>query len=114
MVTGPDFVLLHVPDIAAAKQFYTETLGYGVEAESPEFVQFANTGGATLALGVEGAGDPVELWWFVSDADATYADLQARGVEIVHPPADQPFGRTFSVKDVSGNMVNLLQLPTAA
>jgi predicted enzyme related to lactoylglutathione lyase len=109
MIHGPSFIMLHVQNIPAARQFCTDMLGYDVEAEAPGFVQFVNTGGATLALGEAGAGDPIELWWFVDDADGTYSDLQSRGAEVVGPPADMPFGRVFSIKDPSGGTVNFLQ-----
>ncbi len=50
MLNGPSFILLHVRDVDQARKFYTDSLGYQVEDEQPGFVQFANTGGATLAL----------------------------------------------------------------
>ena len=41
MVQGLSFVIVHVPDVAAARAFYTEKLGFAVDAEQPGFVQFA-------------------------------------------------------------------------
>ena len=114
MVQGLNFVIVHVPDVAAARDFYTEKLGFTVEAEQPGFVQFKRPGdeGATYALGLtpSGSAEGPELWWYVADADAAHADLVARGVEIASPPVDQPFGRTFAIKDPSGNILNMLQL----
>ena len=113
MLQGLNFVIVHVPDIETARDFYTEKLGFTVEAQQPGFVQFRQPGsGATFALGQEDpAHERVELWWFVDDADATHATLRDRGVEIVSPPTDEPFGRAFSIKDTAGNQLNLLQLP---
>lgn len=105
------FVIRHVPDIEAAKAFYRDALGLAIEGESPDFVQFANSGGATFALGPVAAGEPIELWWYVDDADAAHAALRQAGVAIVEPPTDQPFGRSLVVKDPAGNNVYLLQLP---
>ena len=112
MLNGPSLILLHVHDIDKTRKFYTDSLGYQVEAEQPGFVQFANTGGATLALSQQEGGDPVELWWFVQDADATHDELRSRGVQIVNPPKDEPFGRALAIKDASGHRLNLLQLPS--
>lgn len=109
MLHGPSFIIMHVPDVERAKTFYADTLGFQVEDEHPGFVQFTNTGGATFALGPEGAGDPVELWWFVEDVDATYRDLAASGVEIISPPKDEPFGRRLAIGDGSGGMLYLLE-----
>lgn len=114
MVQGLSFVLMHVRDVAAVRGFYTEKLGFTVDAEQPGFVQFARRSGddATYALGQTPPNTPEgpELWWYVDDADASHAELAARGVEIVSPPADQPFGRTFAVRDPAGNTLNMLQL----
>lgn len=111
MSTGPHFILMHVRDMAQARQFYTETLGYTLETDSPSFVQFKTTDGAILALSTDEGSDPVELWWFVDDADATHETMRAGGVEISTPPKNEPFGRILAIKDPSGNILNMLQLP---
>jgi predicted enzyme related to lactoylglutathione lyase len=111
MGTGPNFVIMHTRDMAGTQQFYTDTLGYTVEVGSPDFVQFKATDGTTLALSTEEGGEPVELWWFVEDADATHESMRSKGIDIVSAPRDEPFGRAFAIKDPAGNTLNLLQLP---
>ena len=114
MLQGLQFVMIHVPDVAEARAFYTEKLGFMVEDEAPDFVQFARpaSGGATVALGkgTAATSDCVELWWFVEDADAAYRDLAARGVALSGGVSDEPFGRTFTVQDPAGNTLSMLQL----
>ncbi len=115
MLQGLDFVLLHVTDIEKATTFYTEKLGLVIEDQQPGFVQFKQPmgHGATFALSQEGDGTPVqnaELWWFVDDADATYADLVAKDVPVAQPLKDEPFGRTFAIKDPSGNTLYMMKL----
>ncbi|MEO7074180.1 MAG: VOC family protein, partial [Ktedonobacterales bacterium] len=79
MLTGLNFVMIHVKDVAAARAFYTEKLGLAVANEQPGFLQFAQPGGqgATFAIGAAENATPVnagtELWWFTADADAEYA-----------------------------------------
>lgn len=109
MLKGLNFIIRHVDDVAATRDFYVQKLGLAVEEAAPGFVQFAGSGGATFALGDAGAGDPLELWWFVDDADATHRELQSRGVEIVAPPSEMPFGRTLAIRDCDGNPLHLLQ-----
>jgi len=111
MLQGLQFVMTHVPDVAAARDFYKDTLGFEVETEMPGFVQFkpSTHGGAAFALGQEDQGDPVELWWYVDDADATHAELVGKGVEIVESPHDMPFGRVFSIKGPDGGTLYMLQ-----
>jgi len=113
MLQGLNFVLVHVPDIAEARNFYTEKLDFVVEDESPDFVQFKQppAGGAVFALskGEAAPSQGTELWWFVDDADATYAKLVAKNVEVVDQPKDEPFGRTFSIKDPAGYTLYMLE-----
>jgi predicted enzyme related to lactoylglutathione lyase len=115
MLQGLNFVLLHVTDIEKATAFYTEKFGLVIEAQQPGFVQFKQPmgQGAAFALSSEGDGTPVqnvELWWFVDDADATYADLVAKDVSVAQPLKDEPFGRTFAIKDPSGNTLYIMKL----
>jgi predicted enzyme related to lactoylglutathione lyase len=115
MLNGLNFVLAHVPSIEQVLPFYTEKLGFEVEVQGPGFVQFKRPKdeGAVYALSQEGYVEPkasTELWWYVDDAEATIAQLKARGVALVDALADQPFGRTFSVQDPAGNKVYMLQL----
>ncbi|HLW00902.1 MAG TPA: VOC family protein [Ktedonobacterales bacterium] len=109
-----DFVLLYVRDVAAERAFYIEKFGLEVEDENPAFVQFKAPGGAIFAL-IQGEHPTptatIELWWQTADADATYARLKDRGVEIVSAPEDKPFGRALSIKDPEGNTLNFFQPP---
>ncbi len=114
MLLDLNFILLRVTDIAKVMPFYTEKLGLTIEGQAPDFVQFNQPagGGAIFAMTQEGDGTPVhgvELWWYVDNADATFEDLKAKDVEIVDQPQDQPFGRTFSIKDPVGNTLYMLQ-----
>jgi len=114
MLTGLNFVMIHVQDMTAARAFYTEQLGLTVADENPAFIQFAQPGGqgATFAIGVAENATPLnegtELWWFTDDADAEYAALVARGVTVVEEPHDMPFGRTFAIKDTADNTISFL------
>ena len=115
MLQGLNFVLLHVTDIEKAAAFYTEKFGLDIETRGPGFVQFKQPmgQGATFALSSEGDGSPVqnvELWWFVDDADAAYAELVAKDVTVAQPLKDEPFGRTFAIKDPEGNTMYVMKL----
>jgi catechol 2,3-dioxygenase-like lactoylglutathione lyase family enzyme len=44
------------------------------------------------------------------DVDATFAELQARGAEVVQEPTDQPYGvRDCAVRDPAGNLIRIKQ-----
>jgi predicted enzyme related to lactoylglutathione lyase len=53
----------------------------------------------------------VELWWFVDDVDAEHTRLVERGVPIVQPPRDEPFGRSLAYQGPAGQALFLLQPP---
>jgi catechol 2,3-dioxygenase-like lactoylglutathione lyase family enzyme len=122
MNSGLQFIVRHVTDIAATRAFYTEKMGFEVQAEQPGFVQFKAPDGAPFAISLTSA-DPVaaelpggrpeslELWWYVDDADAACAELKAKDVEIVFAPKDMPFGRAFAIKDATGAYCFILQPP---
>jgi predicted enzyme related to lactoylglutathione lyase len=115
MLSGLNFVVVHVPNLAEARTFYTEKLGLTVADDRlPGFVQFAQPEGHGATFGLQEAADarPVadpELWWYVENADATRAALAKAGVTIASEPKDLPFGRALSVKDPAGNTIYLLQ-----
>ena len=122
MNSSVQFIVRHVTDIAAARAFYTEKMGLEIEAEQPGFVQFKSQEGAPFAISLAsadpvaaalpgGQSEPLELWWYVDDADGAYAELKDRGVEIVFPPMDAPFGRAFAIKDAAGEYCFILQPP---
>ena len=51
----------------------------------------------------------VEVYLEVDDADASYRDWSARGVEMVTEPHDEPFGRTFAFRDPDGRILHAVR-----
>ena len=113
MLKGLNFVMNHVTNLAETEAFYRDLLGLTPVDERPQFVQFAppNGAGANFAIGVEPDSAAVELWWETDDVDTLHAHLAGQGVPVAQPPTDQPFGRTFAVRDPAGHTVYFMQLP---
>ena len=45
------------------------------------------------------------------DVDGTFAQLQARGVEVVQEPTDQPYGvRDCAIRDPAANLIRIQEL----
>ncbi|GAC1575806.1 MAG: hypothetical protein NVS4B1_01630 [Ktedonobacteraceae bacterium] len=114
LTTGLNFVMIHVADVHAAKDFFTEKLGLELETQVPDFVQFKQPGGSGASLAI-GKGDTTpdigtELWWYVENAEQALATLQQRGATVKEPLTDMPFGRTFSIQGPGGYVFYLLQL----
>jgi catechol 2,3-dioxygenase-like lactoylglutathione lyase family enzyme len=104
-------------DPAAARAFYEEFLGFRVAMEQDGLLMFASRSVPTTQVIVAwesaSALDPavreVGVSIEVADVDAAYADAQARGLEIVQPIADEPWGvRRFFVRDPGGTTVNVV------
>lgn len=102
-----------VGDLAAAKEWYTEVLGYGPYFDEPFYVGF-NVGGYELGLQPrENEGSPagvggLTVYWGVEDIDAAMARLVELGATVLTPAQDvggdikvgrllTPFGNVLGV-----------------
>jgi uncharacterized glyoxalase superfamily protein PhnB len=105
-VTGHATVL-HVKDMPTALAYYRDQLGFAVTfswEDPPRYVCLC-LGDAAIHLNsyVPPAG-PSHVQFFCKGVDALYDQLIARGVGIVDPLTDQPYGmRDFVVTDPDGH-----------
>lgn len=105
---------LMTTDAGAAKSFYSKLFGWKTEDQEmmPGFMYttISNKGqsvGGMMALGPE-HGDTMPHWMLyvsVKDVDATAAQAEAMGGEIVIPPHDIPVGRWAQIRDPSGAQI---------
>lgn len=114
-----ELVLVPVTDVDRAKEFYVRA-GFNADhdqtvSEEVRFVQLTPPGsGCSIAVGkgltamVPGSLDNLQM--VVADADATHADLTARGIE-VSAVEDLAWGRFVRFADPDGNRWALQQLP---
>jgi catechol 2,3-dioxygenase-like lactoylglutathione lyase family enzyme len=127
------FVLVHDPDLAVG--FYRDTLGLELRndvardqfrwisvgsASQPEvtvvLTNYLNGSPADLdtLAGLVAKGAVNGVWFHSDDLEATFEKVRASGAEIVQEPTDQPWGsRDCAVRDPSGNLVRIDQLPAA-
>jgi catechol 2,3-dioxygenase-like lactoylglutathione lyase family enzyme len=103
-------------DPDAARRFYGDFLGFRLAMEEDGLLMFASPSVPTTQLivawpsptaldpGVLGVAVSVE----VEDVDAAHREAQARGLEIVYPLTDEPWGiRRFFVREPSGTVINI-------
>lgn len=123
-LSAPDYLILIVEDLDRALGFYVNVLGLRVGHRSGDYAQL-DTGTTRLALYTRSAmaktlgmalDPPVsnapgfELGFKVSDVDAGFAELIARGAQPVMPPTDRFWGqRTAYLRDPDGHLIELAQ-----
>ncbi len=117
---GPDFISLQVRSLAASREFYAEILGLSVDErfDTPDAVVF-DTNSIPFALSaakvdLDKAPQPgwgVTLWLDCDKVDELHDKMKARGVTIITPPYDGPFGRAFVFTDPDGYRITANQNP---
>jgi catechol 2,3-dioxygenase-like lactoylglutathione lyase family enzyme len=102
-------------DLAAARAFYVDGLGFSVSWEATEdgrngLIGFARGGIAiTIDVPMDRHGRNACVTLEVESADAYHAEWRQK-VAIQRPPKDEAWGaRTFSVTDPFGNTIFVIQ-----
>jgi catechol 2,3-dioxygenase-like lactoylglutathione lyase family enzyme len=123
-LTAPDYAVVIVADLDRALDFYTGVLGLPLGHRSGEYAQL-ETGTTRLALYTRSAmaktlgvslqppsqdAPGFEIGFKVTDVDAAFAELVARGARPAVPPTDRFWGqRTAYVRDPDGHLIELAQ-----
>jgi catechol 2,3-dioxygenase-like lactoylglutathione lyase family enzyme len=115
-----ELILLPVSDLARAREFYGDTLGWSVDHdqevdEHTHFVQVTPPGSACSVAFGRGIsqmepGSLQAIQAVIGSADEALADLRARGVE-AQGVDDQPWGRFVYFSDPDGNGWTLQEPP---
>lgn len=127
MITKVGTVSVFVADQERAKQFYTEKLGFELRADAPlypgaeaRWIAVAPQGAETEIIlylpdenwqhyaGTVGKSQAITLQ--VSDVQAVYADLTAKGVAFSSEPETQSWGTFATLTDSEGNSILLVQV----
>jgi len=103
-----------VPDVEAAKSFYTDYLGLRIEEFNMGWVARYTSPdtGANVQLVTRDATSPDDSVISVQtdDVDGAYEEARQLGYEIVHPITTEPWGvRRFLVRAPDGNIVNVVR-----
>ncbi len=105
-----------VPDIQAAKEWYTKVLGFGPYFDEPFYVGF-NVGGYELGLqpgkaNANNIADSMVVYWGVEDVHQVFEDLMTLGATELEKPSDVGEGIIVAaVKDPWGNPFGIIYNP---
>ncbi len=107
---------LRVPDIEAAKGFYTDFLGLSTEEFNLGWVArySSDSGRASVQLVTGDATAPEDsvISVLAEDVDAAYEEARNLGYEIVVPLRTEEWGvRRFFVRAPDGNLINIVHHP---
>jgi catechol 2,3-dioxygenase-like lactoylglutathione lyase family enzyme len=104
-------------DLAATREFYAGFLGFDVAMDEEGFMMFASPSNRTAQITVADRNNPgqdrgvsqASVSVEVEDVDALHAEAVQRGLEIVYPLTDEPWGiRRFFVRDPDGTVINVV------
>jgi uncharacterized glyoxalase superfamily protein PhnB len=104
---GPAVPELPVADVERAQQYYRDALGFEIGWLYPDKEIGAVTRDRTTIFFRKRnlPFEPAVHWIFADDIDASYAELQAFGANIVEPLEKKCWGlRQFTVKNLDGNI----------
>jgi catechol 2,3-dioxygenase-like lactoylglutathione lyase family enzyme len=122
-------ITLLVHDQDEALKFYTEKLGFVKRADYKSWLDIrwvsasprnqpdvaltfvkADTAEKEAAVGNQTAGH-VYLFLETDDLVHDYTEMNAKGVTFIKLPEDHPWGKTATLLDLYGNIINLVQRP---
>jgi catechol 2,3-dioxygenase-like lactoylglutathione lyase family enzyme len=101
-------------DLAASRDFYVGVFGLEVGMEDPVLgLRSPTNRAAQVVIPPRGMEDPVPRFGIdvgePAAVDAAHAEARRRGMRVVYPLTDEPWGvRRFFVEDPSGTVVNVL------
>ena len=115
---GQVYAKLPASDMARARRFYVETLGFRPTWEGEGFARFVCAGGSSFLLFASSgraSGDHDQCGWVVDDIEAEVADLRRRGIGFEEFPGYRfeegirvdPAGRSAWFRDTEGNLLNV-------
>ena len=124
-------IVVMVSDQARAVKFYTEKIGFDIRLNVPfhggKWIEVApKDSEATLSImepnpklmppeeleiSRKSIGRNTGVWFYTSDIQSTYEDLESKGIDITKPEKQEWGGMMSLVKDLDGNIFTLLSSP---
>lgn len=121
MITGIEHTAIAATDIVALADWYVDMLGFEINYQSPNAI-FVRAENGTMIEIIHAEGDrPASgmktpgirhMALTVSDFDAAFVRLTARGLQFLTEPMESKGNRVVFFTDPEGNILHLLQRAT--
>ena len=119
-IRAVDYTVIFVRDMAAMRRFYEDVMGFALTRElSASWLEY-QLGDNTLALAepsrtakdapvpIGSASLQLAFKVPVADVDRCAGELMAKGIALLSPPTDLPFGhRAMFFRDPDGNLLEI-------
>jgi predicted enzyme related to lactoylglutathione lyase len=107
VITGVH-ALIYSKQVEAAREFFRDVLGWDAVDAGGGWLIFSLPP-AELALHPSDGPDRHELYLMCDDLETTIRDLEARGIDVVEPVAEQRWGRTTAIGLPGGGRLALYE-----
>ena len=106
--------ILRVENMAAAVKYYVEVLGF-TEADwgNGSFTNVSRDHAGIYLVQGEQGHPGTWVWVGVSDAEALYTEIKAKGARIHHAPRNYSWALEMHVEDLDGNVLRFGSDPKA-
>ncbi len=99
--------ILPVNSLSASIAYYVQRLGFKVVWQTPVFA-CVGRGRCQLFLSEGDQGNPgTWVWIGVEDAEALWAEYQASGAILRHPPTNYEWALELQIEDPDGNVLRM-------
>lgn len=99
--------ILRISDVKTSVEYYTEVLGFHVDWKTAIFASVSRDNcHLFLSQGDQGRTGGW-VWIGVEDVEALFAEYQASGAKIRHPPTNYTWAREMQVEDPDGNILRM-------
>ncbi len=103
---GSAIPILRVANLESSIAYYVGQLGFEVEWQSNGMASVRRNRMAVMLCEGDQGHNGTWLWISATDVDALYAELEARGARLRHPPANYPWGsRECQITDLDGHVL---------
>lgn len=104
--TGGAIPILRVASVEASIAYYTAQLGFALEWQSGGMASVRRDRTAVMLCEGDQGHSGTWLWISTSDVDALYTELESRGAQLRHAPANYPWGsRECQILDLDGHVL---------